>query len=79
MTGKPVSVNAPGAAEVNELDKNYLKLDRLKGLTKQPHWTFTQIGYAEVYTILGSECESKARYQAIIDSTNRPVDMLQLA
>jgi tetratricopeptide (TPR) repeat protein len=55
------------------------ELDRLKGLTKQPHWTFAQIGYAEVYTILGSEGESKAKYQAIIDSTNPPADMLKLA
>jgi tetratricopeptide (TPR) repeat protein len=55
------------------------ELDRLKGLTKQPHWTFAQIGYAEVYTILGSESESKAKYQAIIDSTNPPADALKLA
>ena len=55
------------------------ELDRLKGLTKQPHWTFAQIGYAEVFTILGSESESKARYQAIIDSTNPPADQLKFA
>jgi tetratricopeptide (TPR) repeat protein len=55
------------------------ELDRLKDLTKQPHWTFAQIGYAEVYTMLGSESEAKARYQAIIDSTNPPADMLKLA
>jgi tetratricopeptide (TPR) repeat protein len=55
------------------------ELDRLKELTKQPHWTFAQLGYAEVYTILGSESESKAKYQAIIDSVNPPADMLKLA
>lgn len=66
-------------ASEGKRDLALAELDRLKGLTKQPHWTFAQIGYAEVYSILGSEPEARARYQAVIDSTNPPTDQLKLA
>ena len=55
------------------------EFDRLKDLTKQPHWTMVQMARAATHEALGAPDKARACYEAVVASSNPPADSLATA
>jgi tetratricopeptide (TPR) repeat protein len=67
-----LAMNGKGALAIGEFE-------RIKELTKQPHWTMVQMALAATHETLGEPDKAKACYEAVVASKNPPADLLATA
>ena len=60
-------------------DQAVAEFDRVKDITKQPHWSIVQMGCAGVYEKLGEPDKAIACYKAVVASAHPPSDLLAKA